>query len=132
MTTNLVCDPDAGACLSGFDPSRMWHHACLEKPESGNRIVMLYEDGSGGFLAYPHDDGLIDQDGDDCTWYDEPGAMWAYLPNGFDMWCENRADEPISFPAQGIAARSDETRSGSAVRQEPGGDSHAPEQEQGE
>jgi len=58
-------------------------------------------------LAYQHDDGLVDHDGDDIDWYDNPGAMWAYLPHGFDMWCENRAEDPVTFPASGMQLRED-------------------------
>ena len=76
----------------------MWHDVS-EKPDAGNRIVVLHGDGSGGFLAYWTGEEMIDHDGDDGSWRDEPGSLWAYLPDGFDLWCENRADDPFTLPA---------------------------------
>lgn len=87
---NGVLDPQDG--------SRVWHWS-EEQPRPNSRIVMLYEDGSGAFLGFWTGETLFDPDGDDYGWRDEPGAMWAYLPAGFDLWCENRADDPMTFPA---------------------------------
>jgi hypothetical protein len=55
-----------------------------DKPESGKRIVALYNDGSGATLFLVHDHGITDQDGDE---YEELSPdnheMWAYLPDDF-------------------------------------------------
>ncbi len=65
-------------------------------PEVGSKFVLLYDDGSGASLYFRHDSGYIDADGDECDALDE-NRMWAYLPAGFEFWCEG-ACEPITLP----------------------------------
>jgi hypothetical protein len=77
-----------------------WHYAHDEKPAAGSRVVVAYEDGSGAFLGFWTGDAFIEGDGDETVWRDEPGTRWAYLPQGFQLWCEIRSDDPFTFPAQ--------------------------------
>lgn len=72
-------------------------HSFDQKPESGKRIIALYSDGSGANLYFVHDAGLIDVDGEDCDSFSDDAGLWAYLPDGFELWCENRADDPVTF-----------------------------------
>jgi hypothetical protein len=83
------------AAKGDVDP---WHWCDTRKPDEGRRVVILYEDGSGAFIGYWTGETLIDHDGEDYGWREEPGAMWAYLPKGFRLWCEDRQDDPFTFP----------------------------------
>lgn len=76
-----------------------WHWSDATRPEEGRRIVTLYEDGSGATIGYWTGEEVLDHDGDESAWRDKPGAMWAYLPEGYELWCENRIDDPFTFPA---------------------------------
>lgn len=67
-----------------------------DKPLPGSKIVALYNDGSGSRMLFVHDAGFIDSDGDeisDLNGYDR----WTYLPDGFEFWCETRAEDPVTF-----------------------------------
>lgn len=67
-----------------------------DKPEVGRRIIAPHEDGSGARLLFVHDHGMIDEDGDDRD-ADSIG-VWAYLPDGFQLWCEQRGgDDAFDF-----------------------------------
>lgn len=83
------------AAKGNVDP---WHWCDTRKPEEGRRIVILYEDGSGAMTGFWTGETLIDHEGEDYGWREEPGAMWAYLPKGFSLWCEMRQDDPFTFP----------------------------------
>jgi hypothetical protein len=83
------------AAKGDVDP---WHWCDSRKPDEGRRVVILYEDGSGAFIGYWTGETLLDHDGEDHGWREEPGAMWAYLPKGFTLWCEDRQDDPFTFP----------------------------------
>lgn len=63
-------------------------HTFDQKPESSKRIIALYSDGSGANLYFVHDAGLIDAHGDDCDRFSDVAGLWAYLPDGFELWCE--------------------------------------------
>lgn len=78
-----------------------WHWCDTVRPDEGRRVIILYEDGSGAFMGYWTGETLIDQDGEDYGWREEPGAMWAYLPKGYSLWCETRAEDPFTFPDTG-------------------------------
>jgi hypothetical protein len=73
----------------------MWH-TFADKPETGRKIVALYDDGSGAAMFFVHDDGFIDQDGDELP---NVGSCdrWAYLPDELEFWCETRAEDPVIF-----------------------------------
>lgn len=67
----------------------MWH-GLNEKPESGKRIVALYNDGSGAVLYLVHDHGLIDHDGDEYSALDPKNVdRWAYLPDDVKLFFES-------------------------------------------
>lgn len=68
-----------------------------ELPEIGSKFIALYDDGSGAGLFFRHDDGFIDSEGDDFSELGSNFDRWAYLPSGFDLWCEN-APEPVQLP----------------------------------
>ena len=73
-------------------------------PEAGRKIVAIYEDGSGAELFWAHDDGLISDDGDEYgreRLTDGPFSIWAYLPDGHDLWCERRAEDPMTLRLPG-------------------------------
>lgn len=108
-------------------PPDAWHHSWIERPQANSRIVVLYHDGSGAWVGFWTGDVIIDEVGHDLEWDDQPGEMWAYLPDGFTLWIEARAEDPFTFPAQGMAAPSgDETGTGSAVGNSPVAAGHAP------
>lgn len=74
-------------------------HTFNEKPESGRRIVAIFDDGSGAHLFYVHDDGFVDEDGEDSpVGLESSYSHWAYLPRGVQLWCELRANDPMKFP----------------------------------
>ena len=64
----------------------MWN-GLDKKPESGRRIIALFDDGSGARLFLAHDGGLLDLDGDEAT-LEEGYGLWAYLPDGMKLWFE--------------------------------------------
>ena len=67
-------------------------------PEVGSKFIALYNDGSGAVMFYRHDDGYIDHEGADRTSVDfSKFGKWAYLPAGFELWCEMGV-EPIELP----------------------------------
>jgi len=77
----------------------MWN-AMDVQPESGRKIVALYDDGSGAQMFLVHDSGFIDCEGDErkeLTHCDR----WAYLPDDLEFWCEIRSEDPVCFPAIG-------------------------------
>lgn len=79
----------------------MWH-PITERPESGRKIIALYNDGSGAEMLYVYDGGVIDNDGDDYygampDWFEENFDLWAYLPDK-EFWCEARAEDPMTLP----------------------------------
>lgn len=76
-----------------------WHHQTT-RPEEMRRIVMLMSDGSGATLCFWTGETLFDQDGDERPWPDVD-TQWAYLPKGFELWCENVEDSPMTFPKKG-------------------------------
>jgi len=68
----------------------MWH-GLNEKPESGKRIVALFNDGSGAVLYLVHDHGLLDHDGDEYAGLDPKSVdRWAYLPDDAELFFENQ------------------------------------------
>lgn len=75
-----------------------WHWSDASRPDEGRRIVTLYEDGSGATIGYWTGDEILDHEGIESAWRDEAGAMWAYLPDGYELWCESRTDDPFTFP----------------------------------
>jgi len=75
-----------------------WHWSDAARPEEGRRVVTLFEDGSGATIGYWTGTEVLDHDGIEEAWRDAPGAMWAYLPEGYELWCENRIDDPFTFP----------------------------------
>lgn len=88
-------------------------------PDVGHKFIALYSDGSGAVMFWRHDDGFIDQDGEDhaaLNWrkdYDR----WAYLPD-LEFWCENCPEDPMTLrlpdapvsPKDGTAERQPEPR----------------------
>lgn len=80
------------------------HHGwftVLEQPAHPGRIVMLYDDGSGGRLYYYAGDGVLYDGEDGCQyeWADRDGmSVWAYLPPGFRLWVETVETDPCTFP----------------------------------
>jgi hypothetical protein len=68
-----------------------WHPRD-EKPESGRRIVALFNDGSGARLLWVHDHGMMDNDGDESEAIGKDYCQWAYLPDGFRIWIEDNLD----------------------------------------
>lgn len=74
-----------------------WHKMSARQPEPGHKFVALFDDGSGAWLGFAHDAGVIDSDGDDHT--KMPNAeWWAYLPSGFRMACEDHPVEDYNLP----------------------------------
>lgn len=64
----------------------------------GRKLIAIYDDGSGAVLLYRHDGGYIDAEGTDCddNWFRLYCGQWAYLPLGFEFWCE-RGNEPMTL-----------------------------------
>lgn len=77
----------------------VWNNFNTELPEIGKRFIALYNDGSGAKLFFRSIKGYLDAEGDknypddflDDYWY------WAYLPNNFKFFCEERSEEPCNF-----------------------------------
>jgi hypothetical protein len=69
----------------------MWN-AMNVKPESGRRIVCLFDDGSGANVFLTHDGGRLDEHGVEDSY--DGYNRWAYLPDDFRLWFED--DEPLT------------------------------------
>ena len=73
-----------------------WKSVWTDRPSAGDRIVVLYTDGSGASLFAVGDDlSLTDSDGEDCRWetLDDAGySVWAVAPAGTKLWFELRDD----------------------------------------
>lgn len=65
----------------------MWHKPA-ERPDSGRRIIALFDDGSGGNVFLVHDDGVLNEQGgeDELDGYD----IWAYLPDDYRLFFEEQ------------------------------------------
>lgn len=76
-----------------------WHKMSDAKPEPGTKFLALYDDGSGAWLGFAHDHGVIDSDGDDHAKMPNAG-WWAYLPSGFRLSCEDHpcAEFEVQLP----------------------------------
>lgn len=68
-----------------------------QAPDLGRKIVALYGDGSGASMFWRHDGGYIDADGDELDELPDHYALWTYLPDSFQFWCECRSDEPMTL-----------------------------------
>ena len=66
----------------------MWNGMDV-KPESGRRIIAIFDDGSGSKMLLVHDDGFLDTDGDDAS-LEEGYFLWAYLPDDLKLWFEDQ------------------------------------------
>ncbi len=74
-----------------------WHKV-TEKPESGKRVVALYNDGSGAALFLVHDHGVIDSDGDDYKDISpENFDVWTHLPDDFELHFEGYEEHPTPY-----------------------------------
>jgi hypothetical protein len=74
-----------------------WKSLFDDPPPSGCKFIALYNDGSGSGLFFRHDDGFIDEDGDDRIELSEGYGLWTELPLGFKFWCEGRSEEPMEL-----------------------------------
>lgn len=82
----------------------MWN-AVSDPPRAGKRVIAPYNDGSGACMFMVLDDGqggvvLLDTDGEEypadyLVQNFESFSEWAYLPDGFKLWCEVRSDDPV-------------------------------------
>lgn len=75
-----------------------WFKPSERTPESGKKFVALHDDGSGAWLGFMHDGGIIDADGDDFSQTLKGVAAWAYLPTGFEFCCEGYPEDPVTLP----------------------------------
>jgi hypothetical protein len=67
-------------------------------PEVGRKFIALYNDGSGSNMFVRLDDTYIDTDGDEYYEFDDGSYIfWAYLPEKYEFWCENREEDPFSL-----------------------------------
>ncbi|MFN3836738.1 MAG: hypothetical protein ACK4MI_03400 [Brevundimonas sp.] len=80
------------------EPVVQWFKSADRTPDSGQKFVALHEDGSGAWLGFMHDGGIIDADGDDYSQTLKGVAYWAYLPTGFEFCCEGYPEDPITLP----------------------------------
>lgn len=78
----------------------MWKLLSEELPPIGAKFIALWGDGSGAGMYFRHDAGFIDSDGDEYAALNDDLYEWAYLPKGFQFWCEG-TDEPVNLPAWG-------------------------------
>lgn len=103
---NAGSEPDFVQTLQGFASmcdshargEAVWHSAGI-MPEVGRKVVALYCDGSGAMLLFRCDNGFIDESGDDFdadNWYDL-AYIWTYLPDDFELWCEQRLQDPMTL-----------------------------------
>lgn len=84
-----------GALASPAEPSG-WR-PIDQAPDLGRKIVALYGDGSGASMFWRHDGGYISADGDEWGELPDHYALWTYLPDSFQFWCEYRSDEPMTL-----------------------------------
>jgi hypothetical protein len=71
-----------------------------ERPDSDRKIIALFDDGSGANLFFTYESGLIDAEGTEYGWSQfSCYSHWTYLPDGFRLWCEDRDEDPYTFPA---------------------------------
>ena len=86
----------------------------VDEPAPGRKIVAINDDGSAAMMFWVHDEGLIEAEGDECTfdWFKGNFVWWAYIPDSVTFWCETRADDPMTlkrleavFPSDGTCAR---------------------------
>ena len=68
-----------------------------QAPDLGRKIVALFGDGSGASMFWRHDGGHIDAYGDEWGELHDHYALWTYLPDSFQFWCEYRSDEPMTL-----------------------------------
>lgn len=73
----------------------MWN-STTDQPPKGSRIVAIYADGSGAHLFYFDGNEYTDEDGSARSDIDS-FSMWAMVPDGMRLWCEECADDPIVF-----------------------------------
>lgn len=93
--TEAMKDTLAAPALPAAEPVDnvvLWHRTTDKKPEPGHKFVALYDDGSGAWLGFAHDGGIIDSDGDDYERM-RNAEWWAYLPTGYRLCCEDHPDE---------------------------------------
>lgn len=69
-----------------------------EEPLVGYRIIAIHTDGSGAFLAFRHEHGFFDQEGDEFQKLE--CSRWAYLPAGERLWIEDNTEDPFDLPEQ--------------------------------
>lgn len=67
-----------------------------EKPDSGSRIVALFDDCSGATMFFVHDHGMIENDGEEHETLPKQFNLWAYLPSDYRLWIEDRWEEEPS------------------------------------
>lgn len=79
-----------------------WRLLAQQQPQPGHKIITLHDDGSGAALLFVYDGGVIDSDGGDYTKIGSPQTWWAYLPDGFELWCEGISEDPVTLPAHRI------------------------------
>lgn len=93
---------------------RLAYLVSVDEPQPGRKIVAINDDGSGAMMFWVHDEGLIEAEGDDCTfdWFKGNFIWWAYIPDSVEFWCETRADDPMTlkrlpaeFPSDGTCVR---------------------------
>lgn len=68
-----------------------------QAPDLGRKIVALYDDGAGASMFWRHDVGYIDAYGDEWGELPDHYALWTYLPDSFQFWCEYRSDDPMTL-----------------------------------
>lgn len=83
-----------GACARQT-PEKIWHPVS-ELPDVGRKFIALYDDGSGALMAWRHDGGFIDQEGEEFDVL-KNFDRWSYLPNDLEFWCEVRAEDPMTL-----------------------------------
>lgn len=75
-----------------------WFKPSERTPESGMKFVALHEDGSGAWLGFMHDGGILDADGEDYSTTLKGVDCWAYLPTGYEFCCEGYPEEALALP----------------------------------
>jgi hypothetical protein len=66
------------------------------EPEVGRKVIALFDDGSGSMMLWRHDDGYVDQEGDEHSAFPPHLFLWRYLPDDFEFWCETTS-EPLTL-----------------------------------
>lgn len=84
------------AAPEGRQEAVAWISVSDGPPEVGSKFVALYDDGSGAGLYFRHDGGYISAEGEEADVLSGVEA-WAYLPAGFEFWCEG-ISEPVTLP----------------------------------